>query len=384
MTVRVLLVDDSAVVRRGLANALGRFVGIEVVGTAPDAGVAWRKLEALAPDVMLLDLEMPGTSGLVFLRRVMRARPLPVVVVSGLTPAGSRTALEALEAGAVDVVCKPGPGEPLSAMIATLAGKVRAAAGARPQADPGGTASGARSPLAPPVPHRVGPPAPTGACPIIAMGASTGGTQALRAVLGAMSPDSPPVVIVQHMPASFTASFAERLDAISPLRVRQARHGDTLEPGTALIAPGDRHMLVRGGDLDVRAIELRDGPRVCGHRPSVTALFRSVARVAGAGAVGVLMTGMGADGAEGLEELHRGGATTIAQDEETCVVFGMPKQAIDRGAVDHVEPLHRIAHRVTTAADAILHRQPARSHAGRDGRPTSLAAGRPWTPGAPR
>ncbi|MFN7919768.1 MAG: chemotaxis response regulator protein-glutamate methylesterase [Bryobacteraceae bacterium] len=336
--VRVLIVDDSALVRGVLAEVFAADGGIEVVGAAPNPVAAMQMIATRRPDVLTLDIEMPQMDGLTFLSRLMRTSPLPVVMLSSLTESGCEATLRALELGAVDYAAKPkldvraGTIEKAAEIVA----KVKAAARARPRQP--GMAS-----------HRSGEPPPgdvdTGR--VVAIGASTGGTEALRAVLSALPAGSPGIVIVQHMPAHFTRPFAERLDQASRIRVAEASDGDRLEPGRALVAPGGRHMeLVRTGNGCYRVL-LTDSDAVSLHKPSVDVLFRSCARAAGGKAVGVILTGMGSDGARGLLEMSRAGARTIAQDEATSVVFGMPREAIALGAVDHVVPLER-------AAEAIL------------------------------
>lgn len=330
--VRVLIVDDSALVRRILTEDLSRDPDLEVIGSAPDPFVARDMIVRDRPDVLTLDIEMPRMDGLTFLRKLMQHFPLPVVIVSSLTAAGSKVALEALDAGAVDVMHKPGGPRSVDDVAVRLADKLKAAA----RVD-----VGAR--------HKLPKPAPPtrlsfagGSRAILAIGASTGGPQALEAVLRAMPENAPGIVIVQHMPETFTGAFAERLDQLSTIEVKEAAHGDAIRTGRALLAPGDKHMLVRksaGGFM----VELREGPLVNRHRPSVDVLFRSTARTAGAAAVGVLLTGMGRDGAEGLLEMRQAGAATIAQDEATCVVYGMPREAVELGAATQVLPLPEIA-----------------------------------------
>lgn len=337
MSARVLIVDDSAIVRRVLAEELARVGGIEVVGTAPDPYVARDKIVALRPDVLTLDIEMPRMDGVTFLRKLMAYYPLPVVIVSSLTPAGSRLALDALDAGAVEVVAKPGPAYAVGEMAGDLAAKVKAAAGVHVER------------LAPPVRHSSQLALAQTTDTVVAIGASTGGTTALQQILGALPPTSPGIVIAQHMPEQFTSAFARRLDSVCAIEVREAQTGDAVTMGTALIAPGNRHLVLHRSGAAYR-VEVKDGPAVNYHRPSIDVLFKSVARYAGSNAVGVLLTGMGADGAEGLREMHDAGAPTIAQDEATSVVFGMPKEAIDRGAADAILPLPAIARGILDAA----------------------------------
>jgi two-component system chemotaxis response regulator CheB len=335
---RVLIVDDSAIVRRVLAEELARDPAIEVVGTAPDPYVARDKIVALEPDVITLDIEMPRMDGVTFLRRLMEYYPLPVVVVSSLTQAGSRLALDALEAGAVEVVAKPGPAYSVGEMAGDLARIVRAAALVRVER------------LAPPATR---PPIQLALArttdTVVAIGASTGGTTALERILAALPPTAPGTLIAQHMPEQFTATFARRLNQMSALEVREARDGDAVVTGTALIAPGNRHLLLRRSGATYH-VQVKDGPQVNYHRPSIDVLFKSVARYAGSNAVGVLLTGMGDDGADGLAEIRAAGAPTIAQDEATSVVFGMPKEAIERGAASQVLPLDSIARGILDAA----------------------------------
>lgn len=349
--VRVLIVDDSAVMRQLLTAILSRAPDIEVVGTARDAFTARDRILGLRPDVLTLDVEMPGMDGLTFLEKLMRAAPMPVVMVSSLTERGAVTTLRALELGAVDFVAKPKLD--VRAGTLTLADelveKVRAAARARLRP--------LRPRPAPAVPARAEPPPaepaalPRSTWSVIAMGASTGGTEALREVLSSLPADSPGVVVVQHMPEGFTRSFAERLDGLCRVRVREARDGDRILPGHVLIAPGNRHLRVyRSGA--VYGVRLSDDPPVNRHRPSVDVLFQSCARALGANAVGVILTGMGGDGARGLLAMRAAGARTIAQDEATCVVFGMPREAIAAGAVEEILPLDQIASRALRYAQA--------------------------------
>lgn len=348
--IRVLVVDDSAIVRKVLADVLNQQPDIEVAGTAPDAFVARDKIVALRPDVITLDVEMPRMDGLTFLEKLMKHYPLPVIVVSSLTQNSTRAALEALSRGAVDVLAKPGGPYSVADLKDDLPQRVRAAAAARLRAAP-----------APPAAPRN--PAPAAALAqaagngpaahhLIAIGASTGGTVAIERVLAVLPTSMPPIVIAQHIPPGFSATFAQRLNKICALEVREAEGGETLSCGMALVAPGNRHLEIEripGGGWRTR---LHDGPKVCYQRPSVDVLFRSVAREAGSHSTGVLLTGMGADGAAGLLEMRRAGAGTIAQNEETCVVYGMPREAVRLGAVQHVLPLDEIA-------GALMKRAPA-------------------------
>jgi two-component system chemotaxis response regulator CheB len=340
----VLVVDDSAVVRQAATTILSQDPGM-VVTVAADPYIALDKMGRSRPDVILLDIEMPRMDGLTFLRKIMTEDPIPVVVCSGLAAKGTATAIRALEEGAVEVIAKPqlNVRDFLHDSASTLIDVVREAAEVRVRR---------RTPIAPSVPmdwqrHTadvVLPPARrrtdrhAAADTIVAIGASTGGTEALRTILTTLPKDAPGIVVVQHMPERFTAAFAQRLDQICGITVKEATPGDRVVRGQALIAPGNRHVLIHRHGTEYE-VELVDGPRVSRHRPSVDVLFRSVAQAAGPHAIGVLLTGMGDDGAAGLLEMKRAGATTLAQDEATSVVFGMPKEAIERGAVDRVLPL---------------------------------------------
>jgi two-component system chemotaxis response regulator CheB len=322
----VLVVDDSAVVRQVLSGLLSTEQGM-VVSTARDPIIALEKMKTSRPDVIVLDLQMPRMDGLTFLRKIMREDPIPVVVCTGAAGHGTDAALQAMAEGAIDVVHKPQVGlrDFLHESAVMLTDVIRAASQARLDA-------GRPRPSERPAAHLGSKSA------VIAIGASTGGPEAVRSILDAMPADAPGVLVVQHMPKGFTKAFASRLDATSAIRVKEAKHGDALLPGCALLAPGNLHMRLvrRAGQL---VVEVVDGPLVSRHRPSVDVLFRSVAEVAGRAAVGVLLTGMGDDGAEGLLEMKRAGAATVAQDERSCIVFGMPAQAIRRGAVDEVVAL---------------------------------------------
>jgi len=326
----VLIVDDSAVVRAILSKQLGRHPGIEVIGTAPDPYIARDKIVELEPDVVTLDIEMPRMDGITFLRKLMQHHPTPVVIVSSLTPEGGELALEAIEAGAVDVVAKPGAAYTVGDMVEQLADKVIAAASARVDA---------RAQV-PPASHSLSLTRTTKK--VIAIGGSTGGTVALQQVLTALPHNSPGIVAVLHMPEHFTAAYARRLDELCAIEVREAQNGDAVVRGRALIAPGNKHMLLSRSGARYRVI-VKDGPTVNRHRPSVDVLFKSVARFAGRNAVGIIMTGMGADGALGLKTMRDEGARTIAQDETSSVVFGMPREAIRLGAAERVVSLGAIA-----------------------------------------
>jgi two-component system chemotaxis response regulator CheB len=337
--IRVLIVDDSALVRKVLTDELSKFEDIEVIGSAVDPYVAREKIARLRPDVITLDVEMPRMDGLSFLEKLMRHYPIPVVVVSSLTPENSETALRALELGAVEVVSKPGSMYTAPDVSRQLIRAIRAAAMAKVRPLGARTAEGAAAER--PAQPRGGVPLRT-THKIVAIGASTGGTRAIETLLRAMPPDAPGIVIVQHMPANFTASFAARLDQVCAIEVREARDNDPVAPGVALIAPGDRHMVLQrsGARYHVR---IKDGPPVHHQRPAVDVLFMSVARNAGRNAVGVILTGMGADGASGLLAMRESGAYTIAQDEASCVVFGMPREAIRLGAAMEVVSLDEMA-----------------------------------------
>jgi len=334
--IKVLIVDDSVLMRGLLRDIFSKQPDMEVVGVAPDAYTALAQVVTLQPDVLTLDVEMPGMNGLTFLEKLMRERPMPVVMVSSLTAKGAETTLRALELGAVDFATKPrvDVAKGTVEMADELGQKVRNAARARPRrAHESSSTVRAVSPVAMGLRVRRS---------LIAIGASTGGTEALVSVLSRLPADGPGVVIVQHLPALFTKPLAERLNQQSPLNVREARHGDLIAPGVALLAPGDQHLeIVRQGPRF--CVSLSSAPPVNRHRPSVDVLFDSCARVVGASAVGVLLTGMGSDGAKGLLALRQRGARTIAQNEATCVVFGMPKEAIALGAAEVVAPLDAIA-----------------------------------------
>ncbi len=334
--IRVLVVDDSAVVRRVLSEALSSAPGIEVVGTAADPYAAREKIAALRPDVLTLDVEMPRMDGLTFLEKLMAAHPLPVVVVSSLTPTSSAMALRALELGATGVVCKPGSQFSIPDVARDVVHQVRAAALAKVR------------PIKPRSTRRpdAAPPKASGSLvttrKILAIGASTGGPRAIEDVLTQLPPAGPGTVIVQHMPVQFTAEFAKRLDSLCAMRVAEAKDGEEVLAGKALIAPGGRHVLLQrvGATYVVR---LKDMPAVNHHRPSVDVMMHSVAKAAGANAVGVILTGMGSDGAKGLLAMREAGAHTIAQDEETSIVYGMPKEAAALGGAEQVLPLDKIA-----------------------------------------
>ncbi len=339
--IKVVIVDDSAIVRQVLSRELARARDIQVVASAPDPYAARDKIVELKPDVVLLDLEMPRMDGLSFLKKLMKHYPLPVIIVSSLTPKGGELAVEAINAGAVDVMCKPGSSLSVNNMSEALIEKIRGAAWARvnktaKHADQGGIS---RSQI------RITQAKMTDT--VIAVGASTGGTQAIQELLTRMPGNSPGIVIVQHMPEQFTASLAQRLNQLCDLEVREAKNNDSVLPGTALIAPGNYHMLLQRSGARFY-VQTKSGPLVCGHRPSVEVMFKSVARAAGRNAVGVLLTGMGKDGASGLLEMRNNQARTIAQDEKSCVVFGMPKEAIALGAAESVLSLAGIPEKIVS------------------------------------
>jgi two-component system chemotaxis response regulator CheB len=342
--IRLLIVDDSALVRKMLVAALAGDKGIEIVGTAPDAYIARDKILALNPDVITLDIEMPRMDGITFLKKLMRFRPLPVIIISSLGHSACEASLEALRAGAVEILCKPNGPCSVGELGLTLGQKIRAAASSHvtPRRIDGDSAVVVH-------PGRVNSsllaPSPTvqfARDKIILIGASTGGPTAVAEVLAGFPANAPPILVVQHMPPVFTAHFAARLKQECKIDVKEAEDGDALLVGRALIAPGNFHMTLRQAESGYR-VRIDTGPQVCFSRPSVDVLFYSASNVARKNAIGVLLTGMGADGARGLLEMRNNGAITIAQDEESCVVFGMPKEAIRMGAVETVLPLRQIA-----------------------------------------
>jgi two-component system chemotaxis response regulator CheB len=345
--IKVIIIDDSAVVRQVMVQVLGKDPSIRIIGHAMDPIFALEKMQKEWPDVILLDIEMPRMDGITFLRKIMAERPTPVIICSSLTEKGAETTMQALAAGAFAIFTKPSLGVKNFLVDAShdLVAAVRAAAGAR---------MGKARPPAPAAPLHT--PAKLSADAVLspgfeamavttdrftAIGTSTGGTQALEYVLAALPRTCPGIVVVQHMPEKFTAAFAQRLDQLCEIEVREARTGDRVIPGRALIAPGGQHMVVRRSGAQYQ-VEVVSAPPVNRHCPSVDVLFRSCAKFAGRNATGVIMTGMGDDGARGLLEMHQAGAKTFAQDEESCVVFGMPKEAIKLGAADKVVPLSAI------------------------------------------
>jgi two-component system, chemotaxis family, protein-glutamate methylesterase/glutaminase len=350
-TIRVLVVDDSAVVRQTLSSILDSDPDIEVMGTASDPFLAAKKIQTEVPDVITLDVEMPRMDGLTFLKKIMSQHPIPVVIISSLTAKGTETGMRALEFGAVEIITKPQMDTKkfIEESRIRLCDAVKAASMAKirrktfqteivvqpkytadailPKVGPGGASMLKTTEI------------------VVAVGASTGGTDALRIFLEALPLDTPGIVIVQHMPENFTKSFANRLNEICRITVKEAEDGDSVIRGRALIAPGNHHMLLKRSGARYY-VEIKDGPLVNRHRPSVDVLFRSTARYAGKNAIGIIMTGMGDDGAKGLLEMKEAGARTIAQDEKSCVVFGMPNEAIKLGAADRVLPLDQIAHQI--------------------------------------
>ena len=336
MAIRVLIVDDSATARAVLCDILESDPLIEVIATASDAYIARDKIVELRPDVVCLDVEMPRMDGITFLRKMMHYMPIPVVMVSSLTQSGAKTTLEALEAGAVDFVGKPhshiydGKDEMKDELIA----KIKTAAKAKVFKKELQTSFQANTTSLAETTNK-----------ILAIGASTGGTEAIKDVLMGLPRNAPGTVIVQHMPANFTEAFAQRLNSLCAMEVREAKNGDSITPGVVLIAPGDYHMVVRRSGARYY-VEIGSGEKVSGHRPSVDVLFNSVAKIAGSNAIGVILTGMGSDGAKGLLAMHNAGAKTLGQDENSCVVYGMPKTAFELGGVQKQLPLNKIANSV--------------------------------------
>ncbi len=343
--ISVLIVDDSAVVRKVLSTELAKAPDIEVVGTAMDPYIARDKIVQLRPQVITLDLEMPRMDGLTFLGKLMKYFPLPVIVVSSLTPKGSETALRALELGAVDVVGKPGSAYSVSDISRMLVDRIRAVANIRVAKRDAPTPS-------PSAPTPIGSHLLKTTHKLLAIGASTGGTEAIREVMCSLPNNTPGTLIVQHMPENFTRAFAERLNGLCAMEVREARDGDLVIPGLALLAPGNKHMVLRRSGARYM-VQVKDGPRVHHQRPAVDVLFHSMARHAGPNALGVILTGMGGDGARGLKAMRDTGAHTLGQDEASCVVYGMPKEAVKFDAVEKVVPLNRM----TQAIVDVLSRQ---------------------------
>ena len=348
--IKVMIVDDSAVVRQTMSNILESDPDIEVMATANDPFAAAGRMKEEIPDVITLDVEMPRMDGITFLQKIMSQYPIPVIMCSSLTEDGSASALKALEYGAVDIVTKPrvGTKQFLEESRVRICDAVKAAAQARLTKINRQTIQ--RSPKLTADAILAKPAVKTAAMvqtteKVVVVGASTGGTEALRIFLEAFPADSPGIVVVQHMPENFTASFAARLNELCRISVKEAENNDTVVRGRALIAPGNRHVLLKRSGARYY-VEVKDGPLVSRHRPSVDVLFRSAARYAGKNCVGVIMTGMGDDGAKSMKEMYDAGAQTIAQDESTCVVFGMPAEAIKHGGVHRILPLHRITDEV--------------------------------------
>lgn len=347
--VKVMVVDDSAVVRQTMKQILESDAGIEVIATAADPVIAAKKLETQVPDVITLDVEMPRMDGLTFLRKLMSRHPIPVVICSSQAEDGSQNALQALEYGAVEIVQKPKVGTKkfLEESRVRICDTVKAAHLAKVKPVSRKVPAVPSGEIAPKLTADAVLTMPKSSTAIettekiVVVGASTGGTEALREFLESLPLDAPGIVIVQHMPEHFTAAFAKRLDSLCRVTVKEAADNDSVIRGRALIAPGNRHTLLKRSGARYY-VEVKDGPLVCRHRPSVDVLFRSAARYAGKNAIGVIMTGMGDDGARGMLEMKQAGAYTFAQDEKSCVVFGMPHEAIKRGAVDTVLPLASI------------------------------------------
>ncbi|MBT4519281.1 MAG: chemotaxis response regulator protein-glutamate methylesterase [Halieaceae bacterium] len=349
MSIRVLIVDDSALVRKVLSDILKDAAGIEVMGTAQDPIFAQSKMESDWPDVVLLDVEMPRMDGITFLKKIMRERPTPVVMCSTLTEAGSKTSVQALSIGAIDVVAKPKADLKTSLPEAShdLIAAIRVAAkanmaGAKPKPITPLRATEKKLTADAMLSKTAGRARPgTKTWPLVAIGASTGGTQALEAVLTALPAHTLPILIVQHMPEAFTGAFADRLNKLCKVQVKEAQDNDALLPGRVLIAPGGKHMMLQATQFGA-SVQVKDGPLVSRHKPSVDVLFRSVSKYGSDKVLGIIMTGMGDDGAKGMKEMHDAGVKTIAQDQATCVVYGMPQVAVQLGGVDLQAPLRRI------------------------------------------
>lgn len=354
--IKVFIVDDSAVVRQVLTEQLGKMTGIQVLGTARDPIYALEKMVSAWPDVIILDVEMPRMDGITFLRKIMEERPTPVIICSTLTDKGASVTMQAMSAGAVDIITKPKMGLKgfLEDSHMLLYDAIKAASHARVSrlrtkhpaafhhADPKLTADAV-------VAHVNARPMSETTDRVVAIGTSTGGTQALERVLTRLPGTAPGIVVVQHMPEQFTAAFAARLDGICQMQVKEAENNDRVIPGTVLVANGGKHMLLRRSGAQYR-VELKDGPLVSRHRPSVDVLFRSVANTAGSNALGIIMTGMGDDGAHGLKEMLDAGAHTVGQNEATCVVYGMPKEAFKLGAVKEEVSLDQIPEIIVASA----------------------------------
>jgi len=342
--IKVLIVDDSAVVRKIFSEQLSRQKGIVVIGTAPDPYVARDKIVRLKPDVITLDIEMPRMDGITFLKKLMQYYPLPVIIVSSLTTKGSKIALEALSLGALEVIAKPGEAYSVGDMSVQLAEKIRAVYEAKiisPSTQENQ-----------PLPSMGSRALASTTNKIIAIGASTGGTEAIKNVLTRLPYNTPGIVVVQHMPAQFTSSFAMRLNELCQMNVKEAENGDTVMNGQVLIAPGNYHMIFKRSGSRYY-VEVKTGPLVHYQRPAVDVLFKSVARFAGANALGIILTGMGKDGAQGMVEMKKAGAINIAQDEKSSVVFGMPKEAINLGGVDYIQDIKSIANKAVAILETM-------------------------------
>lgn len=354
--IKVMIIDDSAVVRQVMTGLLESVPGFKVIGSAPDPIFALKRMETEWPDVILLDIEMPRMDGITFLKKIMAERPTPVVICSTLTEKGAEITMQAMSAGAVDIITKPKINlrNSLHDTKTTITDAIKGAAGAQPRTI---------KPPAAAMPNRVSAAAPhttPAAKPmlqttdrVIVIGTSTGGTQALEYLFTQLPRSTPAIVVVQHMPEHFTAAFAKRLDSICQVTIKEATHRDRALPGHVLIAPGGKHMLLHRSGAQYY-VEVKDGPLVSRHRPSVDVLFRSAAQSAGANAVGIILTGMGDDGAHGMKEMHEAGALTVAQDEASCVVYGMPKEAVKLGGVDGILPLSAIPQLIMQAPTRAL------------------------------
>lgn len=353
--IKVLIVDDSAVVRQVLTGLLDGVSGIKIIGAAPDPIFAMKKMETEWPDVIVLDIEMPRMDGVTFLKKLMSEHPTPVVICSTLTEKGAEVTMQAMSAGAVDIITKPKVNLRgfLQESKASIIDVIKAAAQSRPRT----IKSSTPSPAAASTNSLFGTSSPKPMVQttdrVIVIGTSTGGTQALEYLFTQLPRTAPPIVVVQHMPEHFTAAFAKRLDGICQVTVKEAAHKDRALPGVVLIAPGGKHMLLQRSGAQYQ-VEVKDGPLVSRHRPSVDVLFRSSAQSAGVNAVGIILTGMGDDGAHGMKEMHDAGALTIAQDEASCVVYGMPKEAVKLGAVDGILPLSAIPQLIMQAPTRAL------------------------------
>lgn len=345
MTIKVLIVDDSAIVRETLVKELSKDSEIEILGTAPDPYVARDKILKEAPDVITLDIEMPRMDGISFLHKLMQFKPIPVIIVSSLAKSGSDMALEAINAGAVDVICKPGSMYSIGDLSSELIEKIKGASIASMDKI-------LKRVQQPPKQSEALEALKTTTNKVIMIGASTGGVQAIEEVITKFPNNAPGTVIVQHMPAGFTKSFADRMDTLCAASVKEAEDGDRVTPGLVLIAPGNKHTILRRSGATY-FVEVKDGPLVSNHRPSVDVLFKSAAQIAGKNAIGVMLTGMGNDGAKGMALMREAGSYNLAQDESSCIVFGMPKQAIAIGATHETISLKDIAQRILTLAQEL-------------------------------